>query len=260
MDQTETFPTRVTDNGQSGLVLHNGRETTLDLHRLLDATVLAMAGLAEPGEAGNHIVRVQHYVRALAVKLKTSPTYGRPMSDVAITLMFRAAPLHDIGNAGIPDRVLLKPAALNADEIALVRTHCDLGRALIDQIKGSAGFSTQFLELAREVVCSHHERWDGRGYPNSLAGEAIPMPARIMALADAYDAMTSDRVYRASVPHDRAVQTIFQDRGEHFDPDMVDALIEIQDEFASIAQRYTDTDLDLQRKMDYMAAAIAETP
>ena len=260
MDQSETSPTRAADNAQSGLVLHSGRETTSDLHRLLDATVLAMAGLAEPGEPGNHLVRVQHYVRALAVKLKTSPTYGRPMSDAAITLMFRAAPLHDIGNAGIPDRVLLKPGALSTDEIALVRTHCDIGRASIDQIKSSAGFSTQFLELAREIVSGHHERWDGFGYPNSLAGEAIPMSARIMALADAYDALTSDRVYRARVPHDRAVQTIFQERGEHFDPDMVDALIEIQCEFASIAQRYADTELDLQRKMDYMAVAIAETP
>ena len=260
MEYAEPSPTRTTDSGQPGLVLQSGRETTLDLHRLLDATVLAMAGLAEPGEAGNHIVRVQHYVRALAVKLKTSPTYGRPMSDVAITLMFRAAPLHDIGNAGIPDRVLLKPGALNTDEVALVRTHCDIGRASIDQIRSSAGFSTQFLEVARDIVSGHHERWDGRGYPAALEGEAIPLAARIMALADAYDALTSDRVYRAGVAHDRAVQCIFQDRGEQFDPDMVDALIEIQDEFASIAQRYTDTDVDLQRKMDYMAAAIAETP
>lgn len=252
------------DNSQGGAgagpILQSGRESTYDLQKVFDATVLAMAALAEPGEAGNHIVRIQHYTRALATKLKTSPAYGRPMSDVAINLLFRASPLHDIGNCGIPDRVLLKPGALSQEETALVRTHCAIGCAAIDQIKAGAGLSTQFLELARDIVGSHHERWDGTGYPNALAGEAIPMAARIMALADAYDALTSDRVYRSGVAHDRAVQQLFQDRGDHFDPDMVDALIEIQDEFAAVARRYTDTEQDQQKKMHYMAVAIAETP
>lgn len=256
MENTDTSPPLPS----SQPILQSGRESTLDLHKVFDATVLAMATLAEPGEAGNHIVRIQHFTRALATKLKTSPTYGRPMSDVAINLLFRCSPLHDIGNAGIPDRVLLKPGALTTDELALVRTHCSIGCAAIDQIKSAAGLSTQFLEVAREIVGAHHERWDGAGYPNGLRGEAIPMAARIMALADAYDALTSERVYRAGVAHDRAVQQIFQDRGEHFDPDMVDALIEIQDEFAAIAARLTDTAQDQQKKMNYMALAIAETP
>ncbi|MEO6625748.1 MAG: HD domain-containing phosphohydrolase [Burkholderiaceae bacterium] len=255
MDHSETSRT-----GTGSAPLHPGRETTLDLSKVFDATVLAMAALAEPGEGGNHIVRMQHFVRALAHKLKASPVYGRPMSDVAIALLFRAVPLHDIGNSGIPDRILLKPGPLDSDEILVMRKHTRIGCAVIDQIKAGAGLSTQFLEVARDIVACHHEHWDGTGYPQGLVGEAIPLVARITALADTYDALTSARVYRSGVPHDRAVQLIFQERAAHFDPDMVDAFIEIQDEYASIAERFSDSDGDLQRKMDYMAMAIAETP
>lgn len=231
-----------------------------DMARVFDATILAMSHLAEPGEAGNHIVRIQHYVRALALKLKVSPAYGRSMSEDRIGLLFRASPLHDIGNAGVPDRILLKPGPLSPEEIEVIRTHPTLGRATIDQIRGSAGVSTEFLEVARDIVYSHQEHWDGTGYPQGLAGEAIPMAARIMAIADAYDALTSDRVYRAGVAHDKAVQQIFQERAGQFDPDMVDAFIEIQDEFAAIAERFADTESHFQQKIDYMAKAIAESP
>jgi putative two-component system response regulator len=231
-----------------------------DMARVFDATILAMAHLAEPGEAGNHIVRIQHYVRALAQKLKASPAYGRSMSEHRIGLLFRASPLHDIGNAGVPDRILLKPGPLSPEETEVIRTHPILGRDTIDQIRGSAGVSTEFLEVARDIIYSHQECWNGTGYPQGLAGEAIPMAARIMAIADAYDALTSDRVYRAGVAHDKAVQQIFQERAGQFDPDMVDAFIEIQDEFAAIAERFADTESDFQQKIDYMAKAIAESP
>jgi putative two-component system response regulator len=231
-----------------------------DLARVFDATILAMAHLAEPGEAGNHIVRIQHFVRALAQKLKASPAYGRRMSDHTIGLLFRACPLHDIGNAGVPDRILLKPGPLNEEELEVMRAHPVLGRDAIEQIRTSAGVSTEFLEFAQDVAYGHQERWDGQGYPQGLVGEHIPLAARVMAIADAYDALTSDRVYRAGVAHDKAVQLIFQERAAQFDPDMVDAFIEIQDEFAVIAQRYADTDFDLQQKIDYMAKAIAESP
>jgi putative two-component system response regulator len=231
-----------------------------DMARVFDATILAMAHLAEPGEAGNHIVRIQHYVRTLAQKLKASPAYGRSMSEHRIGLLFRASPLHDIGNAGVPDRILLKPGPLSPEETEVIRTHPILGRDTIDQIRGSAGVSTEFLEVARDIIYSHQEYWNGTGYPQGLAGEAIPMAARIMAIADAYDALTSDRVYRAGVAHDKAVQQIFQERAGQFDPDMVDAFIEIQDEFAAIAERFADTESDFQQKIDYMAKAIAESP
>lgn len=244
----------------AGASLPRARDSMQDLARVFDATVLAMAHLAEPGEAGNHIVRVQHYVRALAQKLKASPAYGRRMSDHTIGLLFRACPLHDIGNAGVPDRILLKPGPLSPDELDVIRTHPQLGRDAIDQIRTSAGVSTEFLEIARDIAYGHQEHWDGKGYPQGLVGERIPLPARVMAIADAYDALTSDRVYRAGVAHDKAVQLIFQERAAQFDPDMVDAFIEIQDEFAAIAERYADTDSDLQQKIDYMAKAIAESP
>jgi len=231
-----------------------------DAARVFDATVLAMARLAEPGEAGNHIVRIQHYCRALAQKLKVSPAYGRSMSEHTIHLIFRASPLHDIGNAGVPDRFLLKPGPLTAEELEIIRTHPTLGRDTLDQIRSTAGVSTEFLEVARDIVHGHQEHWDGTGYPQGIAGEAIPLAARVMAIADAYDALTSDRVYRAGVAHDKAVQQIFQERAAQFDPDMVDAFIEIQDEFAAIAERFADTERDLQQKIAYMAQAIAESP
>jgi putative two-component system response regulator len=182
------------------------------------------------------------------------------MSEHRIGLLFRASPLHDIGNAGVPDRILLKPGPLSPEETEVIRTHPILGRDTIDQIRGSAGVSTEFLEVARDIIYSHQECWNGTGYPQGLAGEAIPMAARIMAIADAYDALTSDRVYRAGVAHDKAVQQIFQERAGQFDPDMVDAFIEIQDEFAAIAERFADTESDFQQKIDYMAKAIAESP
>jgi putative two-component system response regulator len=169
-------------------------------------------------------------------------------------------PLHDIGNAVVPDRVLLKPGPLTDAELAVVRTHPAAGRHAIEQIKKSAGLSTELLEAACEIAYSHHERWDGTGYPQGLWGHNIPVAARLLAIADAYDALTSDRVYRAGVAHDKAVQQIFQERAAHFDPEMVDAFIEIQDEFASIAQRFADTESDLQKKIDYLANAIAENP
>lgn len=260
VDHAEPVPGQPATSSDSAANLPRARDSMQDLARVFDATVLAMAHLAEPGEAGNHIVRIQHYVRALAQKLKSSPAYGRRMSDHTIGLLFRACPLHDIGNAGVPDRILLKPGPLSQDEIDIVRTHPALGCAAIEQIRRSAGVSTEFLEIARDIAHGHQEHWDGHGYPQGLAGERIPMAARVMAIADAYDALTSDRVYRSGVAHDKAVQLIFQERAAHFDPDMVDAFIEIQDEFAAIAERYADTDSDLQQKIDYMAKAIAESP
>ena len=235
-------------------------ESDQSLGKVLDATILVMASLAEPGEAGKHISRTQNYVRALALKLKTVPAFARLLSDQYIATLFMAAAWHDIGNAGVPDRILLKPGALTEDELDVVKAHPVIGRNTIDEIQHRAGVSTEFLTMAREIAYCHQERWDGSGYPQELAAESIPVAARLMAIADAYDALTSRRVYREGVPHDLAVQQIFQERASHFDPDMVDAFIEIQDEFQAIAQRYADTEVDFENKIDYMAKAIAETP
>lgn len=243
-----------------GAGLRPAEASAHDLGKVLDATILAMAALAEPGEAGNHIVRIQHYVQALALRLRTSGAHAGVLTDRYIGSLFRAAAWHDIGNSGVPDRILLKPGPLDDDELEVIKTHPTLGRNVIDQIKHTAGLSTDFLDMARELAYCHQERWDGSGYPQGLSADRIPVSARLMAIADAYDALTSDRVYRAGVPHDKAVQLIFQHRAAHFDPDMVDAFIEIQDEFQSIAERHADTDVDFQKKIDYMAKAIAESP
>ncbi len=228
--------------------------------RLLDAMVLAMAEMAEPGEAGHHIRRIQLYVQALAGQLRVAAPAACAWSDADIDAMMRGAALHDIGNSAVPDRILLKPGALTTEEIEVVRTHPVIGRDIIDQIRRNAGVVLPFMDFARQITYGHHERWDGSGYPQGLEGENNPAPARLMAIVDAYDALTSDRVYRAGAPHDKAVQLIFHERGTQFDPDMVDAFIEVQHLFKDIATQYADSENDLQKKMDYLAKAIAESP
>ena len=235
---------------------------THEVMAVLDVTILAMTSLAETrdSDTGNHIRRTQHYVQALARHLKTHVRFANELSDAAIDVLFKAAPLHDIGKVGIPDRILLKPAQLTPEEFEIMKTHTTLGCDAIQQAEQIVGTRVDFLRVAKEIALSHQEKWDGRGYPQGLAGDDIPLSARLMAVADVYDALISERVYKAAMPHDRAVGVVFQGRGAHFDPDMVDAFIEIQSEFQAIAQRFSDTDSALQKKMEYMANAIAEAP
>ena len=227
-----------------------------------DVTILAMTSLAETrdSDTGNHIRRTQHYIQALAKHLQNHPRFAGDLSDRAIALLFKSAPLHDIGKVGIPDRILLKPARLTPEEFEIMKTHTTLGFDAIEQAEIALGTPVEFLRVAKEITLSHQEKWDGSGYPQGLAGDAIPVAARLMAVADVYDALISQRVYKDALPHDRAVQIVFQGRGAHFDPDMVDAFIEIQHEFAAIAARFIDTEVALQKKMEYMAVAIAENP
>ena len=228
--------------------------------QLLDAMVLAMASMAEPGEGGRHIQRIQLYLQALAGQLRVSAPDTYRWADADIDAMMRGAAWHDIGNSAVPDRILLKLGALTAEEFEVVHTHPVIGRDIIDQIRRNAGVELPFMGFARQIAYGHHERWDGTGYPQGITGDNIPESARLMAIVDAYDALTSDRVYRAGVPHDKAVQLIFQERGSQFAPDMVDAFIEVQHMFKDIAQQHADTENDLQVKMDYLAKAIAESP
>ena len=233
-----------------------------DLSAAQDVTILAMTSLAETrdSDTGNHIRRIQHYVRALALALKDHPRFADDLGPQAISLLFKSAPLHDIGKFGIPDRILLKPSSLSPEEFEIMKTHTTLGFEAIEQAEKALGLQPPMLRTAKEIVLSHQEKWDGSGYPQGLKGAAIPMSARLMAVADVYDALISQRVYKAALPHDRAVQIVFQGRGSHFDPDMVDAFIGIQDEFQAIAERFADSDSNLQKKMEYMANAIAEAP
>jgi putative two-component system response regulator len=224
------------------------------------AAAYAMAALAETRDSDTrkHLLRVQHYVRTLALHLQAHPRFASVLTTAYIDTLFRLVPLYDMGTIGIPDRILLKPGRLTPAEFALMKTHTTLARDAIEKAEKTLGYRAEQLQTVKELVYSHQEKWDGSGYPQGLSGEQIPLAARLLAIADVYDALISNRVYKSGVPHNEAVGIIFQGRGSHFDPDMADAFIEMQHEFEAIAQRFADTDLDMQNKIEYMANAIAE--
>jgi putative two-component system response regulator len=210
--------------------------------RAKDAVILAMASLAETrdNETGNHIRRTQHYIRALATACRQRGLFAEELDDATIDLLYKSAALHDIGKVGIPDLILLKPGKLDPDEFAIMKTHTDLGSAALANAERLLGESSSFLTKAQEIVLTHHEKWDGTGYPRGLKASEIPLSGRLMAIADVYDALVSKRVYKGALPHDAAVNIIANERGKHFDPDLVDAFVEIAHVFASIHQRFTD--------------------
>ncbi|MCS5690868.1 two-component system response regulator [Cyanobium sp. FGCU-6] len=225
---------------------------TRDLIAIQDVTIQMMAGLAETrdSETGHHIRRTQHYVKALAEQLRSHPRYGSQLDDRTIDLLFRSAPLHDIGKVGIPDRILLKPGRFTPEEFAIMKTHTTLGRDAIATAERQLGMEVDFLHVAKEIAYSHQEKWDGSGYPQGLAGEAIPLSARLMALADVYDALISPRLYKEAMSHEAAMAIIEAGRGRHFDPDVVEAFRAVEGQFRAIAECFRDSDADLQRKAD----------
>ena len=237
-----------------------GTTEPTEVEHALRVALLAVATLSEMRESDteSHILRVSAYVRILALQLQGQPNFADVLTPQAIDQMCSSVPLYDMGSVGIPDRILLKPGRLNAEEIAILRTHPTIGHEALVRAEKTWGRPAALLTVAKELVYCHQEKWDGSGYPRGLSGTEIPVSARIMAIADVYDALISNKVYKDGVPHDKAVQVIFGERGSHFDPDMVDAFIEIQDQFADIAQRFADTDADMQNKIEYMANAIAE--
>jgi putative two-component system response regulator len=222
-----------------------------ELQVVQDVTIMAMASLAETrdNETGNHIRRTQNYVRALALKLREDPQFAPELDDSAIELLYKSAPLHDIGKVGIPDAILLKPGKLTAEEFTIMKTHTTLGRDAILAAEGLIDAPSTFLRLAREIAHYHQEKWDGSGYPEGLVGEAIPLSARLMAVADVYDALISRRVYKPPFPREKAVAIIREGRGQHFDPLIVDAFLEIEAEFAAIADRFADSEEDVHAKV-----------
>ncbi len=228
-----------------------------------DVIIHAMAYLAETREnvSGNHIFRNQYYVKILADKLRTNPLF-EDFFNVAgvIELLFTTAPLHDIGHIGIPDRILLKPGRLTPQEFDIMKSHARLGLEVILKAERDIGFEVPIFKFAKEIICSHHEKWDGSGYPDGLAGNDIPLSARIMSIADVYDALISRRIYKPSRSHQQAVEIILEGKGTQFDPDIVDAFHGVHEEFQRIAQTYADNDLDFRKKIDYMEKAISVEP
>ncbi|MFY7864885.1 response regulator [Roseateles sp.] len=223
---------------------------TREVAAIQDVTIMAMASLAETrdNETGNHIRRTQHYIKALALQLQKDSPYAAQLDDHTIDMLFKSAPLHDIGKVGIPDRILLKPGRYEPHEFEIMKSHPRLGRDAIIRAEQELGMSVPFLAHAKDIAYAHQEKWDGSGYPEGLSGEAIPLSARLMALADVYDALISRRVYKAPMSHDKAVDIIREGRDTHFDPLLVDAFLAIEARFIEIADRYRDSDADMAEK------------
>jgi putative two-component system response regulator len=215
---------------------------TREVLEIQDVTIMTIASLAETrdNETGRHIRRTQLYVRILAEKLRSNPRFVAINSDRHIDLLFKSAPLHDIGKVGIPDSILLKPGKLDSEEFNTMKKHTSIGFSAIQHAEDQLGRQVDFLTCAKEITFSHHEKWDGSGYPEGLSGEAIPVSARLMALADVYDSLISNRVYRNGMSHDETRKIILEGRGTHFDPDIVDAFIALEDNFRSIAEKISD--------------------
>ena len=216
-----------------------------------DVSIHALARLAEvrDPETGNHLRRTQEYVRSLATALSKHPRFTAELDPHTIALMAKSAPLHDIGKVGIPDSILLKPGKLTPAEWAIMKTHAQLGADAIAQAERDSERRVAFLDVAKVIARHHHERWDGAGYPDGLAGEAIPISARLMALADVYDALISRRVYKEPMSFAEAREIIAAGRGSQFDPDVVDAFLADFGRFCAIAKRYADTEASVAAKI-----------
>ena len=217
------------------------QQRTAQLLLMQEALILAMASMAETRDGGaNHIRRTQHYMRALALRLRTHPRFAASLSDENIELMTKSAPLHDIGKVAIPDHILQKRGKLDPEEFEVMKLHAAYGRDTIMLAEKHLGGTNSFLMFAREIAHSHQEKWDGSGYPESLSGEDIPLSARLMAVADVYDALISRRVYKPPFTHAQSLDIMGQGRGTHFDPDVLDAFFALEEEFARIAQEFAD--------------------
>jgi putative two-component system response regulator len=218
------------------------RARTEELAHAQDVTIVGFATLAEfrDQETGAHILRTQQYVRLLAQYLAIHPRFSNYLGTEEIDLLYKSAPLHDIGKIAVPDRILLKPGKLTKKEFEIMKMHTTYGRDAIMRAEQALGdVKNSFLRLAREIAYTHHEKWDGSGYPRGLAGDDIPVSGRLMAIADIYDALISERVYKAAIPHDVAVEMLERERGKHLDPDVVDAFIDLQGTFWNIAKNIT---------------------
>jgi putative two-component system response regulator len=218
------------------------RERTRELSLTQDVTILSLASLAETrdNETGNHIRRTQSYVRILAHALVDGGNYTDQLDDHTIELLVKSAPLHDIGKVGVPDSVLQKPGKLTAEEFEIIKLHCSHGRTALESAEEMLG-TTSFLHHAKDIASYHHEKWDGSGYPEGLEDENIPLSARLMALADVYDALISKRVYKPPFASEQAVAIILEGKGSHFDPVIVDAFVRCLGQFEETAQQYMDT-------------------
>ncbi len=206
-----------------------------------DLLIFMLAKLAESRDNGSgaHLDRVRTYSRIIAEHLAALPKFSDQVNAEYVRLIYVTSPLHDIGKVAVPDNVLLKPGPLTAEEFEIMKTHTTRGAETLDAALAQYP-SARYLRLARDIAASHHEWYDGSGYPRGLKGEAIPLCGRIVALADAYDALTSRRVYKDAFSHEKARATLVKGRGTHFDPDLIDAFLASEDRFISVGQTLCD--------------------
>lgn len=214
-------------------------ERTIELSKTQDVAIYGLSVLAEyrDDETGAHILRTREYVRILANRLMLHPSYKKYLDRETVELLYKSSPLHDIGKVGVPDSILLKPGKLTSQEFDIMKRHAEYGSEVIT--KAEAALKVQenlsFLRIAREITISHHEKWNGTGYPRALEGEAIPLSGRIMAIADVYDALISKRVYKPALPHEKVMGIMAEGRGGHFDPDLFDVFREVSGDFHRVA-------------------------
>ena len=230
---------------QNELLEKRVRERTQELVLTQEVTIDSIAALAEyrDPETGDHIMRTKHYVLLLATHLRSHPRFREMLDDTTIDLLYRSAPLHDIGKVGVHDAILLKPGSLTAEEFEEMKRHTIYGRDALAAAERKLG-GNSFLRTAKELTHTHHEKWDGSGYPQGLKGEEIPLAGRLMALADVYDALISKRPYKPAFPHQQAVKIITQGDGRtmphHFDQDILAAFDSLGDAFKDIAVRFAE--------------------
>lgn len=210
-----------------------------------DMTIFALAKLAESrdSDTGTHLERVRIFCRLLAQELQIHPTFRCMINDDYVRLIYETSPLHDIGKVAIPDSILLKPGKLTADEFEVMKSHTIRGAQTLGAAMKEFP-NAEFLRMAHDIALCHHERYDGRGYPYGLAGDAIPLSGRIVALADVYDALTSKRVYKSAMSHEETRAIIVSERGTHFDPNVVDAFLQLENEFRTIRLKHAENEMD----------------
>jgi len=227
---------------QNAFLQEEVHRRVVQMSTIQDVAIVALASLAETrdNDTGNHVRRTQYYVEILALALRGHVRFAPLLTEDNIELLYKSAVIHDIGKVGIPDRILLKPGKLTAAEFEVMKTHTVLGRNAILAAEKLLDAPNDFLRFGREIALSHHERWDGEGYPEGLAGEAIPISARLMAVADVYDALISRRPYKEPFTHEEAVAIIADERGRRFDPDVNDAFLARAEDFRHIALQYAD--------------------
>lgn len=226
---------------QNVLLEQRVQERTQEILNTQEIAIQALANLAETrdNETGLHIRRTQLYVEVLSGEMASWDKYKSHLTEEVRDQLSKSAPLHDIGKVGIPDNVLLKKGKLSEEEYELMKKHAFMGASAIRKAVDAVG-SCSFLSFAEEIAISHHEKWDGTGYPNKIKGEDIPLSGRIMAVADVYDALTSKRCYKDAFSHAKAKAIIAESSGTHFDPDVVAAFLEQEEKIRAIAEKYSD--------------------